>query len=80
MKKNSILEYTLLTLALLVERYNSGKMDFKEFCSHIQIKVEFIKNNIESFQPLEKKAVALEVLQKCNDILIQQPSQNSYNT
>ncbi|MDF2522939.1 MAG: hypothetical protein K0R31_580 [Clostridiales bacterium] len=56
-------------LRILLDQYDSGKMDAEALKKHAQLKIEFIREHLEIEYAIENKEAVNQLLQKYNNII-----------
>ncbi|MCX7709171.1 MAG: hypothetical protein N2484_04910, partial [Clostridia bacterium] len=47
---------TLEVIGVLIKQYESGRMSYSDLIKHTELKVDFIKSNMNSFNTLQRNA------------------------
>jgi len=68
MKDYSLTSFTVCYLDLLINLYNSRKIDYTVFYNISKLKIKFLEDSISSIQSLEEKNKILSILANCKKI------------
>lgn len=68
-----LISSVVLTLKLLIKLYNSDEIDYSTFRKNIELKLTFLKTNINNIISIEDRADAKNVINECEFILMHNP-------
>jgi len=65
---NMLLSATITFLKFFIEQYEAKKIERDLFIEHTEIKIDFLRNNIDVLTSYEEKEEALNILRKCEEV------------
>jgi hypothetical protein len=74
-----ILDSTIKILYDLHKLYKNDKLSYDSFNKHTALKIKFIRDNLHKITSYEKRNFAVQILEKCENIILRQPNQHFYN-
>ena len=70
MELDYLISCTTEFLLILLNQYNTKKIDFELFNSHFKLKLRFLKENIQNIKCPEQKVEARKVLDMYEKIIV----------
>lgn len=67
---NLLFNCTVNFLQLMLQQYNSEKINYDFYSENVKLKIQFIKENLEKVENTETRLIAKDILKKCDEILV----------